>query len=308
MFLVKHGLYDRQYVFWKHANHFGHDTSALALCKRLWNHASETQKVKDGCEDVLQKLRASGHRLICFTDTDGPGNDKKARVEKSGLSDYFDDVVVAYDDYGKHKGEHGLLETILEDMQLPRNRCVAIGDRVTSDLYPAHLIGIPCMQLYNTEYPDRWPYHATQLADLPEMVSALCDSVFISYSHEDVPFVGKLVAKLEQQGITPWLDKRIQPGEYVLDSISDAISNSTVVLVVVSEHSVDSTWVKHEVNIAFTQLLEQGPVKTIIPLVTGVETAPPWSKAVKYIDFRSGFEDSFDQLAHAIQHYMSTIA
>lgn len=305
-FLARHGLYDRQYVFWKYANHIGHDRSPLDLCKMLWEHVSETQKPKDGCQEALAKLRKAGHKLICFTDTDGPGSDKTARVNKSGLTEYFDNVVVAYDAYGKNKGQHGLLDRMLAEMDLPQNRCVAIGDKVTSDLYPAQVARVPCIQVCNREYPDRWPYHTMHLEALPEMVSALCERVFISYSHQDKFFVQQLVTKLRAESIEPWLDERIRPGEYVLDSISQAIATSTVVFVVVSKHSIASPWVKLEVNMAFSQLLEQDSVKTIIPLVIDIQDSPPWLRVLRYVDFRQGFDNAFRDLLGAIQDVMST--
>ncbi len=51
---------------------------------------------------------------------------------------------------------------------------------------------------------------------------------------------------LEEQGYTVWWDRHIKPGQDFHNVIQDAIENATTVVVVWSEHSIRSNWVKDE--------------------------------------------------------------
>lgn len=84
--------------------------------------------------------------------------------------------------------------------------------------------------------------------------------VFISYSSKNTKVAQAVCHVLEQHNIRCWIAPRdIPPGAEYGDHIDDAIKNAKVVVVLFSEDSAASTWVKGEINIAFEEQ------KVIIP-------------------------------------------
>ncbi len=72
--------------------------------------------------------------------------------------------------------------------------------------------------------------------------------VFISYSHGDKAFVDKLGSKLDKKGVRFWRDiKDATAGR--LDKVIDrGISSNPTLLLVLSEHAINSDWVEYEVD------------------------------------------------------------
>ncbi len=76
----------------------------------------------------------------------------------------------------------------------------------------------------------------------------LIGSVFISYSHEDGEFVGKLERRLKEEGISVWRDVDKLVAGNLQEQIFTAISQQDVVITVLSKNSVDSDWVEAELE------------------------------------------------------------
>jgi hypothetical protein len=73
-------------------------------------------------------------------------------------------------------------------------------------------------------------------------------SCFISYSHKDEEFAKRLHADLQDRGVRCWFaPKDIQGGRKLHEQIGAAIRLHEKVLLVVSEHSMNSEWVKTEI-------------------------------------------------------------
>ena len=75
-------------------------------------------------------------------------------------------------------------------------------------------------------------------------------SLFISYTHDDSVFVDALEEKLDAKGIRFWRyihDAPAGPFDKIIDR---AIRLNPTVVVVLSEHSVESRWVEYEANLA----------------------------------------------------------
>ena len=70
--------------------------------------------------------------------------------------------------------------------------------------------------------------------------------LFISYSHRDTTFVDKIGETLRTIGIRYWRDKEHATSGRLEKQIDRAISLNDIVLLVLSEHSVESDWVEHE--------------------------------------------------------------
>ncbi len=84
-------------------------------------------------------------------------------------------------------------------------------------------------------------------------------SCFISYSSKDEVFAEKLLHDLQERGVRCWYAPKDMPiGARILDTIYGAIRQREKLLLILSEHSVDSEWVRDEVERAFTEERDRG--------------------------------------------------
>ncbi|MBA3872404.1 MAG: TIR domain-containing protein [Anaerolineae bacterium] len=75
--------------------------------------------------------------------------------------------------------------------------------------------------------------------------------IFISYSRQHPLYADRIEENLLESGYSVWLDRKgIIGGEDWLKSIEKAISESIVVLVIVTEEAIKSQYVRQEINIA----------------------------------------------------------
>lgn len=73
--------------------------------------------------------------------------------------------------------------------------------------------------------------------------------IFISYAHEDQPFVRRIVPGLEAEGFSVWWDHTIPPGKSWDTFIAKGIAEARCCIVVWSPHSIGSDWVKEEATL-----------------------------------------------------------
>lgn len=74
--------------------------------------------------------------------------------------------------------------------------------------------------------------------------------VFISYSRADARFVDKIHDSLYHRGASVWLDRQDAVAGPLKEQVGRAIRLNDVVLLVLSENSVDSDWVENELEMA----------------------------------------------------------
>jgi len=78
--------------------------------------------------------------------------------------------------------------------------------------------------------------------------------IFISYSSKNKAVAEQLVAHIERAGFTCWIAPRnIEGGAEYSAVIEEAILHSKIFLLIFSEYSANSPWVKSELNIAFSE-------------------------------------------------------
>src|SRR4029453_3800532 len=75
---------------------------------------------------------------------------------------------------------------------------------------------------------------------------ALMAAVFLSYDHEDVARAGPIASALERAGHSVWWDRHIRGGAEYNSEIEGAVEQADVVVVLWSEKSVASAWVRDE--------------------------------------------------------------
>jgi len=89
-----------------------------------------------------------------------------------------------------------------------------------------------------------------KIHDLRATQAIQISPLFISYSHEDAPFVDKLETYLNNKGIRFWRDIHDMKSGRMEKQIDRAIRQNPTVLLILSENSIKSDWVEHEVRTA----------------------------------------------------------
>ena len=138
-------------------------------------------------------------------------------------------------------------------------------------------------------------------------------SCFISYSSKDDEFARRLHADLQAEGVRCWFaPEDLKIGERFRRSIEDAIRLHDKLLLILSEDSVNSTWVEDEVESALEKerkAKERGEDRTVlfpIRLDSAVmETDAAWAAAIRRTrhigDFTAwkdhdAYQNSFERL------------
>jgi len=125
--------------------------------------------------------------------------------------------------------------------------------------------------------------------------------VFISHSSKDKQFARWLAIDLASAGHRPWLDEwQIRAGESIPTRVSEGISDCDFVVVVLSEHAIQSRWVEREWQAKYWDEVSAGRVQVIPALLRQCEI-PTLLKTKKYADFteehKSGLEDLLFSMA-----------
>ena len=100
------------------------------------------------------------------------------------------------------------------------------------------------------------------------------DSIFISHASKDDEFVTELRLALEGQGLSVWVDSRnLRGGEKLAPEIDQAIEGARQVIVVLSPNTINSPWVRKEIQKAReVEQQRKGEGYRVIPLLLpGVE-------------------------------------
>jgi TIR domain-containing protein/pentapeptide repeat protein len=84
-------------------------------------------------------------------------------------------------------------------------------------------------------------------------------SCFISYSTKDDEFAHRIHADLQNSGVRCWFAPHDLPiGGKILDALDAAIRLRDKVVLILSEHSIDSSWVEDEVTAGFEEERKRG--------------------------------------------------
>jgi hypothetical protein len=124
---------------------------------------------------------------------------------------------------------------------------------------------------------------------------------FLSHSSKDKSFVRRLAADLVAHGVKVWLDEqRILVGDSIPEKIAQGLAESDFFLMVVSQNSIESSWVKKELNNALVHEIERRKVK-VMPIKLDDAQIPDSIIDKAYADFRGSYEDGFKRLLGAIK-------
>lgn len=124
---------------------------------------------------------------------------------------------------------------------------------------------------------------------------------FLSHSSGDKPFVRQLATDLTAAGVIVWVDEqRIKVGESIPEKISQGLAESDYFLLVISKTSVESEWVKKELNNALINEVQKRAVH-ILPIKLDGSKIPEAIKDKKYADFSSSYKAGLAELLEALQ-------
>jgi len=88
--------------------------------------------------------------------------------------------------------------------------------------------------------------------------------IFLSHASEDKDWVQKLEAELSAFGLTVFLDtKDILPTDNWVQIISEAIRESTILVLILSQYSISKTWVIQEWT---AHMASHGPIGRLLPI------------------------------------------
>lgn len=119
----------------------------------------------------------------------------------------------------------------------------------------------------------------------------MSEQIFISYSHKDHAFVGRLSTALSGQGYSVWFDQRtLEVGERWREEIVAGIKECEAFVLVLSEESVESADVAKELSLA------EGFGRRIFPVMVGeVEISDRLAYAlagIQYQKFQAGEDEA----------------
>jgi len=89
-----------------------------------------------------------------------------------------------------------------------------------------------------------------RIYDLRATQALQISPLFISYNHNDSSFVDRLEIYLNKKGVRFWRDIHDMKAGKIETQIDRAINQNRTVLLILSEHSIKSDWVEHEVRTA----------------------------------------------------------
>ena len=124
--------------------------------------------------------------------------------------------------------------------------------------------------------------------------------IFISYSHEDREFAGRLASTLHNAGEEVWWDRwEILVGDSLIQKIfEEGLAQAAAFVVVLSSESVKSKWVRQELDVATVRKIEG--VTKIIPVVIDKVEIPSALRALLWIDMRRSFEEGVQRIIHSV--------
>lgn len=125
-------------------------------------------------------------------------------------------------------------------------------------------------------------------------------TIFISHSSQDNGFVDQLSSDLSLLGHKPWTDdRRIRPGDKIISSIQDGLTQSRYCIVVLSQAALQSRWVDTEWKEKFWDSLTNQKIK-IIPVLREIAEVPLFLRGLRYADFTRSYAVGFSHLGLAL--------
>src|SRR4051812_21209292 len=123
--------------------------------------------------------------------------------------------------------------------------------------------------------------------------------VFLSHNSKDKPRVRKLAEDLRAAGLRVWFDKWVlKPGDDIYLAIERGLEAARVQVLCLSPAALGSEWVALERStVLFRDPTNAG--RRFIPLLLADCKLPDALRRYKYVDYRLGAKEAFDELLAA---------
>jgi len=131
--------------------------------------------------------------------------------------------------------------------------------------------------------------------------------IFICHSSRDKAFVRSLAQRLSRDGVDVWIDHlEIRIGDSIHDKINEGLSKSDFLVVVLTQSSVKSRWVREELNSASSleKLANKGVF--ILPILLERCDVPPLLLDRRYANFLEDEGSAYQELLDAISHHFKS--
>ena len=128
-------------------------------------------------------------------------------------------------------------------------------------------------------------------------------SVFLCHSSADREFVRRLAEDLANVGIRTWVDEsELRVGDSLIERIGAAIENAAFVCVVLSKTSIESPWVRRELQLALTNEFAARPVM-VLPILLERVSVPHFLQDKVYADFTdpNRYASAFTRLVESVR-------
>ena len=124
--------------------------------------------------------------------------------------------------------------------------------------------------------------------------------IFIAHSKKDKWIARRLASDLKRVGHDPWLDEiKIKVGDSIPESIQQGLEHAHYQIVILSNNSNQSQWVKIEWMSKFWDEVQKQ--KTIvIPALVENCSIPLLLKSKKWADFRESYNEGLEEVLNSI--------
>lgn len=125
--------------------------------------------------------------------------------------------------------------------------------------------------------------------------------IFISYTSSDEKFANKLAADLSTYTSDIFYAKwNIKVGDSIVDKINLGLEKHDNIVVILSNSSIQSEWVKRELNSSLMRHLRDKTIK-ILPILIEDCRIPPLFNDILYADFRTDYNKGLASLLSAFE-------
>lgn len=140
------------------------------LCCHFNEHYGEHVALFSDAVPTIQLLKAQGYRLGVVSN--GPSVLQNKKLDTAGIRSFFDGVVVS-GDYGIHKPDKRLFDLAAQQLGVPNEACLFVGDHPVNDIHGAIGAGMHAVWMnYGLFAGQRTPGvpEITRLSQLPALL------------------------------------------------------------------------------------------------------------------------------------------
>jgi hypothetical protein len=131
--------------------------------------------------------------------------------------------------------------------------------------------------------------------------------IFISYSQKYSHFVDVLASNLAFRRHNIWMDRwELNVGDSLIEKIQNALTTSSAILIVLSNHSVGSQWCRKELNAGLMRELDEKKV-LLMPCVIDDCEIPLFLREKLYADFRADPDKALTDVDRALSRISNTL-